>query len=301
MAAQKQTKVLTRRKKFQPVSVPMAHLQIELIGNSIEELKGKSVKLDLTRQLKGKGIEAKFIVEIIDGKAVAHPKKIVLMSHFIRRMIRKRISYIEDSFSTPTQESMVIVKPFLITRKKVSKAVRRTLRNLTKNWIEDEFARMNDLEIFEEIITNKIQKALSIKLKKTYPLSLCEIRVLEIKRPLEENEIPKVEPRPKAEVKTTQADEINDLDVDVSFAEKEIKDTQAKAAEVEDDSNDETSEEDEGVVDDSGDEVEVKDEVKDSSAKAEEGEKDEDAVEDKDEKIENEVKVEDKDEGKESK
>jgi ribosomal protein S3AE len=35
-------------------------------------------------------------------------------------------------------------------------------------------------ELFNEIITNKIQKELSLKVKKIYPPSLCEIRMLRV-------------------------------------------------------------------------------------------------------------------------
>ena len=37
-------------------------------------------------------------------------------------------------------------------------------------------------EVFDEIIKNQLQKPLSLKLKKIYPLSLCEIRILEIEK-----------------------------------------------------------------------------------------------------------------------
>jgi ribosomal protein S3AE len=36
--------------------------------------------------------------------------------------------------------------------------------------------------IFDDILKGKIQKELSLKLKKIYPLSLCEIRVLEVEK-----------------------------------------------------------------------------------------------------------------------
>jgi ribosomal protein S3AE len=36
-------------------------------------------------------------------------------------------------------------------------------------------------KIFEDILKNSIQKELSFKLKKIYPLSLCEIRIFKIK------------------------------------------------------------------------------------------------------------------------
>ena len=52
-------------------------------------------------------------IDIVNEKPVASPFKIKLMPYFIRRMIRKRISYVEDSFQTPSQESMILIKPFL--------------------------------------------------------------------------------------------------------------------------------------------------------------------------------------------
>ena len=238
--AKKTTKVITKRRKFQPVEIPLINSKIELIGNSIEELKDKTIKLDLTRQLRGKSIEAIVKIKIEDDKAVAYPKKIRLMPYFIKRMIRKRISYVEDSFETPSQENMLIIKPFLITRKKVSRAVRRALRNRCKNWIEDYIAERKDDEIFNEILSNKMQKSLSLVLKKTYPLSLCEIRILEIKRPLTPEEVPKItkkktilKEKPR-QLEEEIIDQVAELEKEKKEkAEKEIKKTQEKASKVE--------------------------------------------------------------------
>jgi ribosomal protein S3AE len=221
---EKSTKVLTKRKKFQSVEIPLTNSKVELIGNSIEDLKDKTIKLDLTRQLKGKSVEA--------------IGKIRLMPYFIKRMIRKRISYVEDSFETPSQENMIIIKPFLITRKKVSRAVRKALRNRTKNWVEDYIAERTNDEIFNEILSNKMQRSLSLILKKTYPLSLCEIRILEIKRPLEKEEIPKIKKKEEIEQSKPLEEEIIDQVAELEKekkekAEKEIKKTQEKAVKVE--------------------------------------------------------------------
>jgi ribosomal protein S3AE len=150
--AEKTTKIVIKRKKFQPVEIPMIRTKIELIGNTIEDLKDRTIKLDLTRQLKGKSVEAIVQIKIEDEKAVAYPKKIRLMPYFIKRMIRKRISYVEDSFQTPSKESIIIIKPFLITRKKVSRAVRKALRNRCKNWIEDYISEKTDEELFNEVL-----------------------------------------------------------------------------------------------------------------------------------------------------
>ncbi|MBS3093748.1 hypothetical protein J4456_04180 [Candidatus Pacearchaeota archaeon] len=225
-----ESKIIARRKKFLEVKLPILETNIEVIGENNKEAENKTIKLDLTRYLKGKSVEGEFRVHIRENKLVAEPFRIKLMSYFIRRMIRKRISYVEDSFSIPSQESMVIIKPFIITRKRVSRAVRKTLRNKAKNWIEDYIAERKDQEIFSDILSNKMQKPLSLMLKKTYPLSLCEIRVLEIVRPLQPNEIPKIKPKVKAEEKTVVEALDQYEEEKVKEAEEEIKKTQKKAA-----------------------------------------------------------------------
>ncbi len=241
----KPTKIITKRKKFIEVDVPLINSKVELIGNSPEEVEGRNIKLDLTRQLKGKSVEAVAQVKIENEKAIAYPKKIKLMSYFIRRMIRKRISYVEDSIETPSQESMLKIKPFLITRKRVSRIVRKTLRNKCKNWLEDYIAEKKDNEIFSDILSNRLQKPLSLMLKKTYPLSLCEIRVLEIIRPLKPEEIP-AKQKPVKEEKSKELIETLDTNKEqpklkektsekpqgVLDAEAEIKKTQKKAEKI---------------------------------------------------------------------
>ena len=232
----KQTKVITKRKKFQEIEIPLTNSKVELIGNVLEDVKDKRIKLDLTRQLKGKSMEVVVKVDIENDKAIANPIKMKLMPYFIRRMIRKRISYVEDSFETPSQESMIRVKFFLITRKKVSRVVRKTLRNKAKNWLEDYISQKNDGEIFNEILSNRLQKPLSLVLKKTYPLSLCEIRVLEIKRPLESGEVPKKVKKEVEKVEESEGfiDQLKEIEEEkIKEAEKEVKKTQKKATEKE--------------------------------------------------------------------
>ena len=234
--AQKQTKVVTKRRKFIDVDVPALSTKIELIGNAVKEMENKTIKLDLTRHLKGKSVEGDFRIVIQDDKAVAMPFQIKLMSYFIRRMIRKRISYVEDSFSTPSQESMLTIKPFLITRKRVSRAVRKTLRNKARNWIEDYTSDKTDEAIFVDILSNRMQKSLSLVLKKTYPLSLCEIRMVSIERKLQPDEVPaiKVREKPVEQTSLTQI-EAQEQEEKIKEAEAEIKKTQKKASKKEKD------------------------------------------------------------------
>lgn len=236
-----QTKVITKKKKFQDVEIPLVRLRIELIGDSIEEIKDKTIKLDLTRQLRGKNIEVVFKTYIEKGKLIARPIKIILAPYFIRRIIRKRISYVEDSFLIPSQESMLKIKPFLITRKRVSRAVRRTLRNKARNWLGDYISQKTDNEIFNDLISNKLQRPLSLILKKTYPLSFCEIKYLEITRPLKTEEIPEKIKKVEIEKVLDQLEEIEEEKI--KKAEEDITKTQLEAAKKEEKTKEEIGKE----------------------------------------------------------
>jgi ribosomal protein S3AE len=172
------------KKKFFEIDLPTISDKYEAYAGSIEELDNKSVKVDLTRQLRGKSVDMVFTTKIIDHKLVGIPKKLTLLPYFIKHMLHTGIEYVEDSFLAESKESNIIIKPFLITRKKVSRAVRRTLRNSAKNWLIDYAKTKTNEELFSEVLSNQLQKPLGLKLKKVYPLAICEIRVLEVKKPL---------------------------------------------------------------------------------------------------------------------
>jgi ribosomal protein S3AE len=168
------------RKKFIQVEIPSINESVGVLGEP-EQLDKKTIKLDLSRKMRGKGVEAIFKIQHKDKKLTAYPKKIQLIKSYIQRMMRKRSSYVEDSFQTSCKDIRAIVKPFLITRKKVSRAVRKNLRNTAKEFIIDYLKNKNYLTVCEDIFEGELQKQLLPKLKKVYPLSFCDIRIFETK------------------------------------------------------------------------------------------------------------------------
>ena len=165
---------------FFEVTVPLTSTKISLYGESLEQLDGQVVKLDLTRSLKGKSLEVRYKVSLDNGKLVGKPISLVLFQSYVRRMMRKGVDYVEDSFISECKDCRAIVKVFLITRNRVSRAVRKALRNESKKILVAHLKSRNVEEMFSEITANKIQKEMSLKLKKVYPLALCEIRHFEI-------------------------------------------------------------------------------------------------------------------------
>lgn len=168
------------KKQFFEIKAPVTATKIQLYAGSLEELDGKVVKLDLTRSLKGKNFELRLkVVKGAEGLE-AEPVGLELVGSYIRRMMRTGIDYVEDSFVSEVKDGKMRIKPFMITRNKVSRAVRRELRNNARKFLEGYLRARTAKETFSEVMTNRIQKELFVKLKKVYPLALCEIRIIEL-------------------------------------------------------------------------------------------------------------------------
>ncbi len=191
---------MVEKKKFFEVKIPLLRKQIHLLGTSKSDLNNKFIKIDLTRSLRGKSLELKFKVKADNENAFAYPVESNILSYYIRRMMRKGINYVEESFKAECENATIRIKPFLITRKKVSRAVRNELRKRTIEFVTDYVKNKTIEEIFTAITSNSLQKNISLKLKKTYPLALFEIRVLKvIKR--------KQEPEPETPKKSEEKSE----------------------------------------------------------------------------------------------
>ncbi len=174
------------KSEFYEVKAPMTATKIQLYAHSTEELNGKIVKLDLTRSLKGKSIELILRIKQEGNELVGDPESLELVESYVRKMMRKGTDYVEDSFFVDCKDARIQIKPFMITRNKVSRSIRKELRNMARKHLETFIKSRTARELFTEITTNKVQKELSLKLKKIYPLALCEIRAFRIVNPIKE-------------------------------------------------------------------------------------------------------------------
>ena len=171
-----------RKKRFFTINLPLINKETQLQAYETKELDNRYIKYDLTRLLKGKSILMTFKTNVQGETIKIIPVEIKLMPYYIRRVIRKGTDYVEDSFSTKCKDGTIRIKPFLITRRKVSKKIRNALRLKAKEELMN-YSKDKDIEdIFGDILKNNIQKYLSTKLKKIYPLSLCEIRILKVEK-----------------------------------------------------------------------------------------------------------------------
>lgn len=198
--------IAKKRKKFFEVEMPIINKQTQIQAFDINELEGKYIKYDLTRILRGKNVILQLKVNVKDGKATSTPKEIVLVQGYLSRVMRKGTDYIEDSFSANCNNAQLRIKPFLIARRKVSKKIRCAIREKAREELINYFKSKDALQIFEDVLKNKLQKELSLKLKKIYPLALCEIRILKIEKDLEKS----AETKSKKDIKEKTKEKIED-------------------------------------------------------------------------------------------
>ena len=173
-----------KRKRFFDVDIPLIKRDAQLYAYEPSEIVGKTIKYDMTRLLKGKNAIIYLSVKKENGEFTAAPKKIEIIHSSLGRAVRRGTDYIEDSFVVNCKDAEIRIKPFLVSRRKVHKSVRKALRNKAKEEITAYAKEKTAYDIFDDLIKNQLQKPLSLKLKKVYPLSAFEIRVLEIVKPL---------------------------------------------------------------------------------------------------------------------
>jgi len=209
---------MAERKKYIEAQIPILNSGFRVLGTP-ENLDKKTIKLDLTRQLRGKGLTMTFRLFNDEGKLIGVPNKMELVTSYIRRMMRKRSDYVEDSFKAQCADIRTIVKPLLITRKRVSRAVRRNLRNTAKEFLLGYLKEKDFNEVCQELLEGTLQKTLLPKLKKVYPLSFCDIRVFETK------EIQKIDLKKVSEKKVEeQVEEVEEI-------KEEVEETPEKESE----------------------------------------------------------------------
>ncbi|HDL02281.1 MAG TPA: hypothetical protein ENH20_00430, partial [Candidatus Pacearchaeota archaeon] len=138
-----------------------------------------------------------------EGTLFGIPNNLNLASSYIRRMMRKRTNYVEDSFQVRCADIRATFKPHLITRKKVSRVVRKNLRNTCQEFIIEYTKEKDFLEVCQNTFDGTLQKEMLSKLKKVYPLSFCDIRILETKE-LQKIDLEKATTMPEPEVEDIQ-------------------------------------------------------------------------------------------------
>jgi len=171
------------RKKVYEIEVVPLKQKFGVLSSDPDKLIGKVMKLDMTRMLRGRSLDVSLVISKEGDQFIAKITALKVPQSYIKRMMRKNISWIEESFVCKTKDLLLRFKPFMITKKSVHRSVRKELRNLTREIITKFAEQYNSEEVFEAVLKGMLQKEITSKLRKIYPLALFEIRRLKVETP----------------------------------------------------------------------------------------------------------------------
>jgi small subunit ribosomal protein S3Ae len=183
----KSAKQVIKKKKWVTIFAPKSMGETPLGESYLEDtsvVEGRVVKINLmqiTGDVKNQNAEVKF--EITGGKDNKLETKIIgyyFSPGTIRRFMRRHTSRVDDALILLTQDGVKIrIKPFALTKSKVTKSVEYTLRLTMKEEIMNMVKKTPYEALFMSVLKYQLQKELREKLSKIYPIKNLEIRILE--------------------------------------------------------------------------------------------------------------------------
>lgn len=121
------------------------------------------------------------ITKVENEKLLTQVLGLELQQSIIKRFVRKGKTRIDDSFLAKTKDNFnVRVKPLLITRFRASGGLTNSIIKKLKEFLLEELKKKKLEEIIKELLHHKFQKSIFEVFKKIYPLSVAEIRCIEI-------------------------------------------------------------------------------------------------------------------------
>ena len=177
-----------KKKSWVPMHAPKM-LNDALLGETLvsdkKDVIGKVLTLNysiFTKDMKKQNLDVLFkVISIVDDKAQTRIHGLSLTNSYVKRLVRRGKSKIEDSFTVKTNDGLNIrIKPLVITNNTVNSSLATKIRLLVKERLE-KFVSSNGLDdLFETLLKQKIQKELKDELSKLYPLRYVDIRVAKV-------------------------------------------------------------------------------------------------------------------------
>ncbi len=199
MAAKTKSRAIDpwKSKKWFPVYGPK-YMRSAFIGETPaserEKVMGKEIRISLaavTGEIRKQNTQITFKITNMQGNnALADVKKIELSAAQIKRQIRKGRDRIDEVFRLKTADGKeVIMKALLVTRNKVDNSKKTLLRKLARQELKEYLGKTDYNQLVQDLVAQKLQKAMGQALRKVCPLKNSEIRVMQLAQPLEEKGI----------------------------------------------------------------------------------------------------------------
>jgi ribosomal protein S3AE len=179
----KDTAKIRKKKWYQIVGPPLFSNMVlgETTGYELSEGIGKTLIVNLmtvTGDVKNQSVNLTFkVTSVQHDQLLAEPVGYVLSPSFIKRVVRRRHSRLDEAYSLTTSDGKkVVIKPLMITRTLANRSVLSALRRECKKAVAAAVAASTYDDLLSDVITTKFQKETRKGLTKVYPLKSFEVK-----------------------------------------------------------------------------------------------------------------------------
>ncbi len=174
-----------KKKKWYPIYGPKLFGN-QLIGEcpvlSAEDMKGKYINANLStiiNNMKRQNMSITLRVKSVqDGKGFTEIIGLELVQGFVKRLVRRNRTKVDDSFVAKTKEgTLVRVKPIVMTNSNCLRSTATQLRAATKKFLTERIASQTFIENIDDILSFRVQKNAKEVLSKIFPIRSVDIRV----------------------------------------------------------------------------------------------------------------------------
>jgi ribosomal protein S3AE len=249
MGKAKKTKAIKEiKKRWLGIVAPEIFNRQPLGDSLVEEQTGLMGKvmlvnlMDLTKSIKQQNINLRLkVVETKDNLGLTEVIGYEMNSSSIKRMVRRDIEKLDDSFVLSTSDGKFIrIKPLVIARSAANSSVKKALRKETRNFLIREIGKMTFEAFLKEVVSNHLQTELSKRLNKIYPMRTATIRRFDVVDNIKGKKLPTAEeeaaiakdeeiPAEETEEGTEQGEESSEEGTQETEADEDISESDEEA------------------------------------------------------------------------
>lgn len=186
--AKKKTAVKAKKKKWFTVIAPKQFNEqviAECPALEMKDLVGKKIManlMSLTNDPKKQNTVITFLMDGINAdKMTTKITGLKLLPPSIKRMVRRGKDRLDLTIKVNTSDNhTVTIKPLVLTKTNAKGSIKTAIHQFVKAYAIKTIAKMTYDNLFKEVIGHQFQKGLYGRLKKIYPIALCEIRYLKL-------------------------------------------------------------------------------------------------------------------------
>jgi len=202
MGKNKKTKALKEiKKRWLGIVAPEMFNRLPLGDSLVEDgnaLLNKCILvnlMDVTRSIKQQNISLRMKVdEVKDNIGLTKVIGYEMNPSSIKRMVRREIEKIDDSFMVSTSDGKFIrLKPLVIARSAAKSSVAKAIRKETRNFLIREIAKTTYEDFVKAVVSNAVQMELSKRLNKIYPMKIATIRRFDVVENIKGKKLPTAE------------------------------------------------------------------------------------------------------------